>query len=164
MEFSGLNGFLGTRASFMLDVVFLAMFAVMPVLIWSVWLVRYRQNFLWHKRLQLLLAAVLGVTVAIFEIDIRLHGWRDRAEASPYYGTPSEYGPLFTVLSIHLCFAVSTSVLWTVVIYRALRRFPSSPGPSEHSASHIFWARLAAVDMGLTTVTGWTFYYLAFVA
>lgn len=164
MEYAGIHGFLGTRASLMLDVVFLAMFAVMPVLVWSVWLVRYRQNYLWHKRLQLLLAAVLGVTVAIFEIDIRLHGWRDRAEASPYYGTPNEHGLLFTVLYIHLFFAVSTAVLWTVVVVRALRRFPNPPQPSEHSASHVFWARLAAIDMGLTTVTGWTFYYLAFVA
>ena len=162
--YSGLNGFLGTRASLMLDVVFLAMFAVMPVLIVSVWLVRYRRNFLWHKRLQLVLAAVLGVAVTAFEIDIRLHGWRDRAAASPFYGSPTEHGLLFTGLYIHLFFAVSTTVLWIVVIVRALRRFPVPPQPSEHSGSHIFWARLAAIDMGLTSVTGWTFYYLAFVA
>lgn len=159
-EYNGLDGFLGTRASLMLDVVFLAMFAVMPVLIASVWLVRYRRNFIWHKRLQLALAAVLGVAVTAFEIDIRLHGWRDRAEASPFYGD----GVLFPVLYIHLFFAVSTTVLWVVVIVRALRRFPAPPLPSEHSASHIFWGRLAAIDMGMTTVTGWTFYYLAFVA
>ena len=31
-QFSGTNGFLGTRGSLMLDVVFLAMFAIVPVL------------------------------------------------------------------------------------------------------------------------------------
>ena len=35
-EFHGINGFLGTRASIMLDVVFLAMFLVLPVLAWSI--------------------------------------------------------------------------------------------------------------------------------
>ncbi|MBX3412221.1 MAG: DUF420 domain-containing protein [Pirellulales bacterium] len=164
MEYAGFNGFLGTRASFMLDVVFLAMFAVMPALIWSVWLVRYRRNYLWHKRVQLALAAVLAVTVVIFEVDIRVHGWRERAEASPYYGTPTQPGIVFTVLYVHLFFAVSTAILWTLVVVRALRRFPSPPVPSEHSASHLLWGRLAAIDMGLTTVTGWTFYYLAFAA
>lgn len=162
--YGGFNGFLGTRASFMLDVVFLAMFAVMPALIWSVWLVRYRRNYVWHKRIQLALAAVLAVTVLIFEIDIRVHGWRERAVESPYYGTTTEQGLVFTVLYIHLFFAVTTAVLWTVVVARALRRFPSPPLPSEHSTSHVFWGRLAAIDMGMTTVTGWTFYYLAFAA
>lgn len=164
MEYAGFNGFLGTRASFMLDVVFLAMFAVMPVLIWSVWLVRYRRNYVWHKRIQLALAAVLAVTVLIFEIDIRVHGWRDRAVESPYYGTPTEQGLVFTVLYVHLFFAVTTALLWTVVVVRALRRIPSPPLPSAHSGSHVFWGRLAAIDMGITTVTGWTFYYLAFAA
>ena len=163
MEFAGYDGFLGTRASFMLDVVFLAMFAVMPALIASVWLVRYRRNYLWHKRIQLILAAVLAVTVVIFEIDIRVHGWRDRAEPSPYYGSPTEPGLVFTVLYVHLFFAVTTAVLWIAVILRALRRFPSPPVPGPHSRSHLLWGKLAAIDMTLTAATGWVFYWLAFV-
>ena len=71
-----LDGFLGTRASFMLDVVFLAMFALVPVLAVSVWLVMYRQRYLLHKRIQLALGIVLLVTVVLFEIDMRANGWR----------------------------------------------------------------------------------------
>ena len=41
---------------------------------------------------------------------------------------------------------------------------PSPPAPCPYSPTHIFWARLAAIDMTLTTLTGWLFYYLAFVA
>jgi hypothetical protein len=180
--YPGLDGFLSTRASLMLDVVFLAMFAVVPVLGWSVWLVRVRRNYLWHKRVQLSLAAVLGVTVLVFEVDMRLHGWRERATASPYFGPMADPGSgaefmfvrllrcqqvpgLVNIsLGIHLVFAVSTAVLWTVVVTRALRRFPSPPEPSAHSASHKRWGRLAAMDLVLTSVTGWIFYYLAFVA
>jgi len=161
--YQGIDGFLGTRASLMLDVVFLAMFAVLPVMAFSIWLVKYRQAFLLHKRIQLVLAAVLAATVALFETDIRINGWRDRAIESAYYHAQESWHWVNLSLAIHLGFAVTTAVLWIVVVTRALRNFPSPPVPGPHSASHIFWARLAAIDMGLTAVTGWVFYILAFV-
>lgn len=162
--FPGIDGFLGTRASLMLDVVFAAMFLVIPTMVAAIAWVRYRGAYQGHKLLMLTLGSVLLVTVVIFEVDIRLNGWRERARPSPYYGTDTEPGLVFQVLYVHLCFAVTTAVLWIVVIARALRRFarPAAPGP--HSRSHVFWARLAALDMLATTVTGWTFYWLAFVA
>lgn len=162
--YPGIDGFLGTRASLMLDLVFLAMFLVLPLLGTSIYLVRVHRRFEWHKRLQLMLAGVLLVTVALFEVDMRLHGWQERAKPSPYYGSESEPGAIFTVLYVHLFFAVTTTVLWTVVIVRALRQFPSPLGPGPHSRSHVVWARLAALDMVATSLTGWVFYWLAFVA
>ena len=48
----GLDGFLGTRASIMLDVVFVAMFAVLPVMTYSIMVVK-RTRFALHKTLQL---------------------------------------------------------------------------------------------------------------
>ena len=44
----------------MLDVVFLAMFAIMPVMSWSIWLVRHRQHYALHKRIQLGLGFAAG--------------------------------------------------------------------------------------------------------
>ncbi|HUX87675.1 MAG TPA: DUF420 domain-containing protein [Chloroflexota bacterium] len=157
--YSGIDGFLGTRASIMLDVVFLAMFAVVPLLGWSVWLVKYRRNFALHKRVQLALGAVLLVAVGLFEADMRINGWKNRAEESAYFDTW-----VGKALGIHLVFAVTTALLWVFVIAQALRRFPNPPAPNEYSPRHLFWARLAAVDMLLTAVTGWVFYCLAFVA
>jgi hypothetical protein len=176
------DGFLGTRASLMLDVVFLAMFFVLVVLAVSIYLVRNRQRYLLHKRIQLLLGIVLLVTVTLFEADMRLNGWKDRAAASRYYGPMAEPtwllstvykkilgraevpGLVFTSLGIHLFFAVTTSLLWIWVIVQALRQFPKPPAPNQHSASHKVWAWTAAIDMGLTALTGWIFYVLAFVA
>jgi uncharacterized membrane protein YozB (DUF420 family) len=161
--YPGIDGFLGTRASFMLDFVVLAMVGILPVLGWSVWQAK-RGRYLLHKRVQLALAAVLAVAVALFEIDMRTSGWRPRAEASPYYGTDGAPGIVDYALAVHLFFAVTTVVLWITVIVRALRRFPNPPRPNEHSPQHILWAKLAAADMAMTAVTGWLFYYLAFVA
>jgi uncharacterized membrane protein YozB (DUF420 family) len=160
MDYPGIDGFLGTRASLMLDLVSLSMVAVLPILAWSVWLVRYRQNYLLHKRIQLILGGVLAVAVTAFEVDIRVNGWTERATGSVDGQVSQE---VYTALWVHLFFAVSTTVLWIFVITQALRLIPNPPGPCPYSPRHMFWARLAAADMGCTAITGWTFYWLAFV-
>jgi uncharacterized membrane protein YozB (DUF420 family) len=160
IDYPGIDGILGTRASLVLDLLFLSMFAVVLVLGWSVYQVKYRRRYQLHKRVQVVLGVVLLVAVAIFEIDIQLHGWEDRA-AGAIDGQVS--GTVWTALYVHLVFAVTSVGIWPVVIIRAFRNFPSPPLPSAHSRSHIRWARLAAIDMLLTAVTGWTFYWLAFV-
>ncbi|REJ67387.1 MAG: DUF420 domain-containing protein [Planctomycetota bacterium] len=156
-------GFLGNRSSLMLDVVFVAMFLVLPVMAWSIYQVRFKRRYALHKRVQLLLGIVLLITVVLFEIDIRLNGWRDLAADSPYYSDDWTQGAVNWSLWVHLIFAISTCVLWVYVIFTALRHFARDPVPSSFSAKHIFWARLAAIDMTLTAITGWVFYWLAFV-
>ncbi len=159
-----MDGFLGTRASLMLDVVVVAMAIVLPLLGYSVWLVKYRRRFVLHKRIQLILGGLLAVAVTLFELEMRLHGWEARAKASPFFGTSSEPGLVYPVLYVHLVFSVSTAILWIVVTVRALRNFPSPPTPGRHSDAHVRWGRLAVWDMVATVLTGWIFYYLAFVA
>ena len=122
-----------------------------------------KQGIVWGGLL-ILLGIVLLVTVALFEIDIRLRGWRQHAALSPFYEEDWSRGWVNWSLWIHLFFAISTCVLWIYVIVAALRKFPSPPQPNEHSRAHIFWARLAAIGMTMTALTGWVFYYLAFVA
>src|SRR5262245_32668274 len=87
--FPGIDGFLGTRAPLMVDVVFLAMFAVVAVLAWSVYQVKTRHRYQLHKWTQITLGAVLLVAVILFEIDIRLHGWEERA-ANAIGGQPTQ--------------------------------------------------------------------------
>ena len=145
MNYPGLDGFLGTRASLMLDVVTVAMAVILPVLAVSIYLVRYRRRYLLHKRLQIGLSAVLFAAVTLFELDMRLNGWRHRAAPSPYYSQDGT-SLVSNVLSVHLVFAISTAT------------------QSLHSRQHILWGRLAALDLTLTAVTGWLFYWLAFVA
>lgn len=183
MDYRGIDGFLGTRASIMLDVVFVALVAVLPLLAWSIYLVRCRRAYSLHKRLQVILAALLLVAVSLFEIDMRLvSGWRDRAEPSPYYppmadppgwldglcrtvlGMSYVPGAAPIALAVHLVFATTTALLWVVVTTRALRHFPEPPRPGAHSRAHRFWGWLAAIDLALTAITGWVFYWLAFVA
>ena len=164
MDYPGFDGFLGNRASFMLDVVFLTMFVVVPVMGWSIYQVKYRRRYRLHKQIQVGIGVVLLLAVTLFEIDMRVNGWRERATASPYYNAIWSAGWVNWSLWIHLTFAVSTSVLWIFVIAQALRKFPRPPQPNEYGPQHKFWARIAAVDLCLTALTGWIFYWLAFVA
>ena len=164
MDYPGFDGFLGTRASLMLDLVSIAMFVALPLLGWSIFQVKSRKRYVLHKRLQLALASILGAAVLLFEIDMRVYGWRERAELSPFYTSDSGPSLVDVALWIHLLFSVSTFVLWLVVVIRALRNIPSPAGPSPHSSAHKRWGWIAAIDLGLTSITGWIFYYVAFVA
>jgi len=159
------TGFLGTRGSLMLDVVFLAMFAVLPLLALSIYLVKEKKYSL-HKVINLILGVVLLVAVLAFEIDMRFFtDWEVLAKDSPYFDAAAKWTSVAGLaLIIHLCFAIPTLVLWVWVIVQALRKFPSPPVPGEHSHSHSKTAWLAAGGMFMTAITGGVFYYLAFVA
>jgi putative membrane protein len=158
-----MSGFLGSRGTLMLDVVFLAMFLVVPAMFFSVGIVKYRRDYANHKRLQLVLGAVLFLAVVAFEIDMRINGWEHLAKDSPYYVKDS-WSAVWYALVIHLSFAIPTFLLWVFVIARALWLYPSPPVPGAHSPSHKFWGWLAVLGMTGTAITGWIFYYLAFVA
>jgi putative membrane protein len=156
---SGFDGFLGTRASLGMDVLLVGLLATLPVLAASIAAVRSRRYAI-HKSLQLVIVAVLVAAIVAFEIDIRLFSdWRLRAAASPFWPA----GVLWS-LGIHLVFAVSTLGLWTWVVWEALRRFPRPPVPGSHGPRHRRMARLAALDLIATAVTGVIFYWLAFVS
>ena len=163
---ASLPGFLGTRGSLMLDVVFLAMFLVVPVLLFSVYQVKYRGQFQLHKRMQLILGTVLLLAVGAFEADMRFFtDWKVLAEPSPFFDRANPWScPVGISLIVHLSFAIPTLLLWIVVIVLALRHFPSPPVPGVHSAWHRRWGMIATAGMILTAVTGWVYYYLAVVA
>jgi hypothetical protein len=160
LEYPGIDGFLGTRASLVLDLLVVAMVVIVVVQGWSIYEVKYRRRYNLHKWVQTAVGTVLLVAVVVFEIDIRIHGWEERS-AGALNGKASRWA--WNALYVHLWFAVSTVILWPVVIVRAWRRFPNPPAPSTHSAWHIRWAWLAAICIVATAVTGWGFYAVAFV-
>jgi putative membrane protein len=166
LDYPGIDGFLpGSRATIMLDVVFVALFAVLPVMGWSIWLIKARRNYRLHKKVQLALGIVLLIAVAAFEIDMQfISGWRPRAIPSPHYGDGTPAFWVMKSLLVHLFFAVPTAVLWVYVIVAGLRNIPNPPRPCAYSKTHKFWGWAAAIEMTMTAITGWVFYCLAFVA
>lgn len=162
------NGFLGYNASFMLDVVVCALILVVPLILLSLYLVKVKRNYTAHRNLQLILAGVLLIAVSAFEIDLQIihGGWlsivNKAGEAPRLTGDALEF--VRKVLWVHLVFAISTPFLWAATITLALRRFPSPPTPGAHSRLHSTLGWLSTLDIVMTSVTGLTFYYFAFVA
>ena len=166
VNYPGPDGFLGCRGSFMMDVVVVAMALVLGVMSFSIFQVRSKRKFQFHKQIQLALGIVLLLAITAFEIDVQFFStWEERAAVSPFFDQTNQWSsPAGISLLVHLCFAVPTVVLWTVVIVQALRHFPSPAAPGSHSPSHRIWAWGGALQMLGTTLTGWAFYWLAFVA
>jgi len=158
------HGFLGYNATFMLDLIVCALILVVPVLATSIFLVRVRRNYVWHRRVQLFLAGVLLLAVVGFEVDVQLvhGGWQNIVHQARPDISVDDFNFAHTLLRIHLVFAVSTPLLWALTLSLALRRFGNPPAPSRHSPWHRWLGWTSAIDLTLTSVTGLLFYYFTF--
>lgn len=142
-----------------MDFIAFVMIFIIPALAYSINLVRRRKAYARHKNFQISLGAVLLLVIIVFEVYIRLFGWRQYAAVSPYFDTI-----LFPFLAVHIVLATATVVLWTWLIVTALKNFPHPPVPNHFSARHRKVAWLGSLLMMGTAVTGWLFYYMAFIA
>jgi putative membrane protein len=160
------DGFLGYRTSFMLDFVVCALILIVPLLLYSLYLVKFKRQFTKHKWLQLALGIILLFAVGAFEIDLQIvhGGWenivlKSHPEEAELAAKVAEARPY---LRVHLLFAVTTPILWFTTLVLAFRRFDSPPQPGQHSRTHKTLGWLSTIDITLTAVTGLVFYYVAF--
>lgn len=162
------DGFLGYDTSFMLDAVVCALVLVVPLLAFSLYLVKVRRAYALHRNLQIALGVLLLVAITAFEVDLQLvhGGWQNIANKDQ--ASPRLHGERLAqaqqILRIHLAFAISTPVLWGLTTVLALRRYPNPPVPGSHSQLHKALGWLSVADLVLTSATGLAFYYVAFMA
>lgn len=154
-----LPGFLpASRASLVFDVLILALVVVIPWLLVNIRLAR-RGDYRRHRFAQTVLTGAVLALVLWFEVDIRVFGWRHLAEGSSFAGPI-----LQTVLAVHVVLASLTLALWIGTFALAQWHFGRQPQPGSHSRWHriLGWTTLAATSA--TALTGWLFYWMAFVA
>lgn len=157
------DGFLGYPASLMLDVVVCALVVVVPTLLFSLYTVKVRRNYTLHKRLQIILGAVLLLAVGLFEVDMQWQGGIAGILAKRSRPLSTAERSFFDgLLKVHLVFAISTVVLWGTTLAWAIKRIPRPPAPCPHSPIHKLLGWLSAVDITLTSVTGLMVYYYGF--
>lgn len=160
------NGFLGNDASFMLDFVVVALIAIVPIQLYSLYLVKIRRNYLQHRNIQIALGLTLLVAVSAFEIDMQLvhGGWQNivnRVPDSPRLSDEA-FVHVQRVLRVHLIFAISTPLLWGITIILALKHFRAPNFLGRHAGLHKKLGWLSAIDLLGTSLTGLWFYYVAF--
>ena len=159
-------GFLGYRSTFMLDFVVSALLLIVPLLLFSLYSVKIKRNFALHKKLQILLGAVLLVAVAAFEVDVQIMhgGWQNIVNQRETPLTPEQFSYVKNVLYVHLVFAITTPFFWAATLFLALKRIPSPPVPCAHSGLHKKLGWISTIDITLTSLSGLYWYYVAFVA
>ncbi|MCB1624541.1 MAG: hypothetical protein KDI32_08135 [Pseudomonadales bacterium] len=145
------DGFLGTRADLLLDLVILSLLLVVPVLLYS-WSRVRRGNYGVHKALQLAVFVVLGSAVLAFELHMRqLGGIFEATKESTYAGTAVLNGWIY----VHTAFSVSMALVWIIVVAGALYFFPNPPRPIKGSRAHRWMGRLGmllALGAGVTAI------------
>jgi hypothetical protein len=162
------TGFLGYQTTFMLDFVVVALLLVVPLLLFSLWQVRVRRNYLLHMQLQITLGVILLVAVSAFEIDVQIvHGGWEQIVAQQQLDDAALAAKIAASrpwLLVHLVFAVTTPILWIITMVLALRKFSRQPKPGPHSRTHRLLGWASTIDITLTSVTGLAFYYVTFMS
>lgn len=152
------QGFLGTRADFLMDVVILALIAVVPIVLYN-WRLAREGRYDRHKFFQVGLALLLGIVVGLFEYNLRLQGGIFAAtRASSFAGTVT----LDFWIYFHTFFAITTIFIWLGLILLSLRRFPNPPRPGDFSGTHKRWGRIGMIWMLTTGVTAIPVYIYGF--
>ncbi len=147
-----IEGFLGTRADFMVDTV-MVVSAALPLLLYIAIRFAKKEQYDRHKWAHIILFTVTNLLVIGLEIDIRFGGLDSVIEQSRYYGTST----LTTIFVIHLIFAISSTLLWLWLIVVSVRRYPI-----HFRFPHRKYGILVYIDIVLTTITGWILYALVF--
>ncbi|NRA39144.1 MAG: DUF420 domain-containing protein [Planctomycetes bacterium] len=142
----------------MLDFVAVAMLIIMPVQAYSIYLVKKKRLFPLHRRIQIITSIVLFSAVIVFEVNMRLYGWKHMAEPSIYYDTL-----VYPSLYVHLFFSILTPFFWFTALIQGLRKFGRNPEPNDYSSRHKVWGWLAFSFLLCTTITGGVFYVLAYI-
>lgn len=148
-----------SRANNILNLITIAMIIILPILAWSIWQVKIKKNYNLHKKLQITISLSLLVLVFIFELNIRKTDWRVYAKPSIYYDTI-----LLPFLTFHIVIASATFLIWLATLRGALKYFSNEAIPNQYSKHHKWLGRIGTLLMCTTAITGWIFYYLAFVA
>ncbi|MFK7873286.1 MAG: DUF420 domain-containing protein [Oligoflexales bacterium] len=149
--YSGIFPF--SRASFIFDFIIIAIISIIPLMIFSIHQARMGRHDR-HASLQKLVSFLLFGAVLLFEVDMRIWGWRHLAQPSPFYETW-----LFPALYCHMSCSIATIVLWSLTLWRVRKK-----DPRVFPESHRRIAKSSFYGLCLTTITGLLFYWLAFVA
>ncbi len=146
------------QTDILIDVVNASFIVIVPTLIYS-WLQVRKGNYAWHKKIQLILFAVLFVAVILFEVDLRMRGGIFKmVEQSQFAGTVLLNGTIW----FHMFVSITTSFIWIGLIAFSLYKFASPPKPNSFSRTHKIWGTIGMIDMILTGITGVMLYVMGF--
>jgi putative membrane protein len=151
------NGFLGTRADLVIDLV-VVLFAVLPFALMATIRLASKRRFQTHRTLQILLFSCAFLVTLALEVDLRMTDLLVITKQRPMYGSMLTK----TIFLVHVVIAVLTFLSWLTLLLRSKRRFRQNL-PGEFSRQHRLWGQIVLVGVTLTSITGITLYVVVFV-
>jgi len=149
-------GFLGTSAPFYMDLVTLY-FALLPLLLGVAISFAVRGLYDTHYRMQLSVFVLTLLMVVVFEVGVRISGgflaFMEQSQAS--------HDMMVLLLVVHILVALISVVLWSALIYGAIKRNRIEALPM--TPSHRKVGYYVFGGMSLTAIMGVSIYYFLFV-
>jgi uncharacterized membrane protein YozB (DUF420 family) len=147
-----MEGFLGTRGDFIIDLV-MTISGFLPFLLLFTFYLAAKGKYDTHKYIQIILFTVVLFLVIALEIDIRSGKLAGISKLSPYAGTKE----LMVVFVVHLFFALSAFVSWFWLILKSLFRYPKF-----FEFNHKKIGKYVFINILMMAITGWILYWMTF--
>ena len=143
-----MQGFLGTSAPLMMDLIIVSLTLIVPCLIYSI-----RQaksgNIHQHRLYQIILSVVLLFAVTLFELEMQLVGGIENIIEKERYTTPFRI-----YLWTHIAISISTILLWGITLFTALKHYDGEVMAPEHRSLHRKLGWGSTLLLLLTSLTG----------
>ncbi|MDD2789634.1 MAG: DUF420 domain-containing protein [Sulfurimonas sp.] len=150
------TGFLGTSAPFYMDFITLY-FAVLPFLMGVGIFMAVKKRYELHYKMQLAIFVVTLLVVGIFEVGVRISGgfsaFMQQSNANETF--------MIIFLVIHILIALVAFVLYSVLMYSAVKEFRLKSTPVVKS--HKKLGMIVFAGMSITSLMGVMIYYFLFV-
>jgi uncharacterized membrane protein YozB (DUF420 family) len=147
------EGFLGTRADLIIDLV-MTVSGFLPAIMMFTFYLAARGKRKLHKNIQLGLLLLVTFLVVALEVDVRSGDLQAAGALSAYHDSMI----LSVVFIIHLLFATTTFVGWIWLVVKSAKLYPKG----FKSFNHKKWGKILFVDVVLTVITGWILYIMVF--
>ncbi|MDY0116021.1 MAG: DUF420 domain-containing protein [Sulfurimonadaceae bacterium] len=149
------QGFLGTGAPLYLDIVTIY-FAILPFLLFGGIAFAINRNHEMHYKMQLSTFLLTLVMVVIFELGMRMSGGFGKYMEDVNINETFMFG----FLIFHILIALISVVLWTILIYSAVKEYKLQHEPIVKS--HKKLGMIVYAGMSMTSFTGILIYYFLF--
>ncbi len=147
------QGFLGTRADLIIDVV-MTISGFLPAIMMFTFYLAAKGNIRLHKNMQLGLLLLVTLLVVALEVDVRSGDLQAAGALSAYHDSTI----LSVIFVIHLFFAITTFVGWIWLVVKSSKLYPEGFKTFNHKK----WGKILFVDIVLTVITGWAMYIIVF--
>jgi len=149
------TGFLGTNAPFYMDLV-TCYFAILPLLMGSAIFMAMKKRYELHYKMQLSIFLFTLFIVGLFEIGVRISGGFSAFMAQSHVNATF----MLIFLGIHILIALITVVLYSILVYSAIKKFrlKSASIVASHKKLGIF----VFFGMSITSLMGVMIYYFLF--